>query len=127
MALQVLDSCHVLQSAKGRLRSRFDIGGDDLSREYRNSVLYLRGWCSSYYEKQMAQEAVRSVDGVRGSSIAFASSQERNNPRPLRTTRDRLVQRVRTQNGIYLAWRHAINVYDAASRKPSAEAFNSTS
>jgi len=48
----------------GRLRSRLGTGINDVSCDYRDSVLYLRGWCNSFYEKQMAQEAVRSIDGV---------------------------------------------------------------
>lgn len=64
MSLQTLDSCEVLQSAMDRLRSRLGTGGNDVSCEYRDYVLCLRGWCRSFYEKQMAQEAVRSVDGV---------------------------------------------------------------
>ena len=64
MSLQTLGSYEVLQSAIDRLRSRLGPGGNEVSCDYRNSVLYLCGWCNSFYEKQIAQEAVRSVDGV---------------------------------------------------------------
>ena len=64
MSLQTLDSYEVLQCAIDRLRSRLGTGGNEVSCDYRNSVLYLHGWCNSFYEKQLAQESVRSVDGV---------------------------------------------------------------
>ena len=64
MSLQTLDSYEVLQCAIDRLRSRLGTGGNEVSCDYRNAVLYLCGWCNSFYEKQLAQEAVRSVDGV---------------------------------------------------------------
>ena len=58
------DSCEVLQSAMDRLSTRLGPGPNDVSCDYRNSVLYLYGRCNSFYEKQLAQEALRSVDGV---------------------------------------------------------------
>ncbi|MBC8876524.1 MAG: BON domain-containing protein [Planctomycetes bacterium] len=64
MSLQTLDSYEVLQSAMDSLRSRLGTGVNDVSCDYRNSVLYLCGWCNTFYQKQLAQEAVRSVDGV---------------------------------------------------------------
>lgn len=64
MSLQTLTSYEVLRCAIDRLRSTLGPGGNDVSCDYRNSVLYLRGWCNSFYERQLAQDAVRSVDGV---------------------------------------------------------------
>lgn len=64
MSLQTLDVCKVLQNAMDGLRSRLAPGVNVVSCDYRDSVLYLRGWCHSFYEKQMTQEAVRPVDGV---------------------------------------------------------------
>ncbi len=64
MSLQTLDSCEVLQTAMDRLTIGLGTGVNEVSCDYRDSVLYLRGWCNSFYEKQVAQEAVRSVEGV---------------------------------------------------------------
>jgi osmotically-inducible protein OsmY len=36
----------------------------DVSCEYENGLLVLRGTLFSYYQKQLAQEAVRHLDGV---------------------------------------------------------------
>ncbi len=50
--------------ATDRLKSKLGTGVNEVSCDYRDSVLYLRGWCNSFYKKQVAQEAVRSVEGV---------------------------------------------------------------
>lgn len=61
MVSRPLDSSDVIQAAEDRVRPRFV---RDLSCDYDNGVLYLHGHSRSYYAKQMAQEVVRSLDGV---------------------------------------------------------------
>ncbi len=38
--------------------------GRDVSCEFRHGVLLLRGRLPSYYQKQLAQEAVKELEGV---------------------------------------------------------------
>jgi len=61
MLSRSLDSREVVQAAEDRLRPRFVA---DVSCEYRDGVLYLHGHSSSFYQKQMAQEVVRRMEGV---------------------------------------------------------------
>lgn len=61
MSSHALDSRHVVQAAEDRLRARFV---RDMFCEYRNGVLYLHGQLNTFYQKQMAQEVVRRMDGV---------------------------------------------------------------
>ena len=48
------------------IRSLTHIHGRDLRFDAADGEITLRGQVSSYFQKQMAQEAVRRVDGVRG-------------------------------------------------------------
>ena len=59
-----LDSSSIERNAEDRLRSRVNAAVNRMSCEFCDGVLYLRGRSSSYYQKQLAQEAVRSLDGV---------------------------------------------------------------
>ena len=49
------------ESARDRLQRQF-LG--ELSCDCRDNVLYLRGHTHSFYQKQLAQEAVRGLDGI---------------------------------------------------------------
>ena len=51
----------VAESARDRLRRDFFT---DVSCDCRDGTLYLRGHTHSFYRKQLAQEAVRRLDGV---------------------------------------------------------------
>lgn len=51
--------------ARDRLESSSYRGVRSLSCEFDGSVLVLRGRVSSYHQKQLAQEAVRGITGVR--------------------------------------------------------------
>jgi hypothetical protein len=53
--------CDIVQAAQDHLPKNFSSG---VSCEYDAGVLVLRGRSRSYYEKQVAQEAVKRVDGV---------------------------------------------------------------
>ncbi len=51
----------IVETAQNHLRNSVVQG---VSCEYDDGVLVLRGRSRSYYEKQIAQEAVRHIDGV---------------------------------------------------------------
>ena len=53
-----------VENASRHLRISLNAAIAGLSCEYRDGVLYLRGRSNSFYEKQMAQEAVRHIEGV---------------------------------------------------------------
>ena len=53
--------CDVTKTARDRLRRDFFT---DVSCDCRDGTLYLRGHTHSFYRKQLAQEAVRRLDGV---------------------------------------------------------------
>jgi osmotically-inducible protein OsmY len=59
-----LDSSGVERNAEDRLRSRLHVEVNRMSCQFRDGVLYLRGRSNTYYQKQLAQEAVRCLDGV---------------------------------------------------------------
>jgi hypothetical protein len=56
--------CEVQDTVIIRLRSKSPKAFSAVSCECDHGTLHLRGHSSSYYEKQMAQEAVRGIDGV---------------------------------------------------------------
>jgi osmotically-inducible protein OsmY len=64
MSAQSPESYRLIEIAKECLRSRLPTADADLSCDYVDGVLCLRGRSNSFYEKQMAQEAVRHVEGV---------------------------------------------------------------
>lgn len=55
----------VLKSARDCLSNTSHAALRELTCEYAHGVLTLHGKVRSYYEKQLAQEAVRRVDGIR--------------------------------------------------------------
>ena len=61
MLLSLADPGEVVHLAETRLLSRHL---SHVSCDYRDGTLYLRGHSRSYYDKQMAQELVRRVEGV---------------------------------------------------------------
>ena len=54
----------VAETAKSRLHNMLFPTMGALSCEFHDGVLVLRGRSKSYYRKQLAQEAVRGIDGV---------------------------------------------------------------
>ena len=54
----------VMEQAQERLRAVLHISYRDVRCEYRHGLLTLRGQVKSYYEKQLAQEAVVRLEGV---------------------------------------------------------------
>ena len=54
-------ACAVAESAQHRLQEHFI---REVSCDCRNGILYLRGHTHSFYQKQLAQEAVRRLDGI---------------------------------------------------------------
>ncbi len=54
----------VAENAGRHLHSRLHGFGSQISCDYRDGVLYLRGQSRNFYHKQLAQEIVRTVDGV---------------------------------------------------------------
>jgi osmotically-inducible protein OsmY len=62
LALPVGD---VAEQAERRLRSHSYLALKNVSCEYRDGVLTLRGCLPTYYLKQVAQAAVDHLDGVR--------------------------------------------------------------
>jgi osmotically-inducible protein OsmY len=61
---QDLRSQDVERVACDRLRERPFLPGSRVSCEYAAGTLLLRGRLSSYYHKQVAQEAVKGIEGV---------------------------------------------------------------
>lgn len=59
-------SHEILQAAENCLREQAGLAADQVSCEWGGDTLRLRGCVTSYYQKQLVQEAVRKVDGVRG-------------------------------------------------------------
>ncbi len=55
----------ILDLVDALLQERLSGNVKRVSCEYANGLLVLRGALSSYYQKQLAQEAVRHVEGVR--------------------------------------------------------------
>jgi osmotically-inducible protein OsmY len=55
---------HVVERADGRLRAKPYGALRRIKCEYRDGVLTLRGIVSTYYLKQIAQEAVATLDGI---------------------------------------------------------------
>ncbi|MBC8868234.1 MAG: BON domain-containing protein [Planctomycetes bacterium] len=60
-----LEKSHaVVQEVRDRLEKRLHTPVLSESCDYRGGVLFLRGQSSSFYEKQVVQEAARGVSGV---------------------------------------------------------------
>ena len=55
----------VVETAQARLAASLYANVRRVSCSYDDDVLTLRGWLPSFYEKQIAQEAVRGLNGVR--------------------------------------------------------------
>jgi osmotically-inducible protein OsmY len=62
--LPVSHGCKIVEQAQERLRAVPDISFRDLRCEYRDGLLVLQGRVGTYYEKQLAQEAVAKLEGV---------------------------------------------------------------
>ncbi len=54
----------VAENAGRHLQSQLHVFGSQISCDYRDGVIYLRGRTHTFYQKQMAQETVRTVNGV---------------------------------------------------------------
>ncbi len=57
-------SCTVLQMAEDRLQMRLCFTSKSVTCSCSRGILLLRGRLSTYYQKQLAQEAVKGLDGV---------------------------------------------------------------
>lgn len=55
------NACDFTESAQDRLQRQFLT---EVSCDCRDGVLYLRGHTHSFYQKQLAQESVRRLDGI---------------------------------------------------------------
>lgn len=55
----------IIEAAKGRLRNSPHLSMQRIWCEYERGELFLRGQVPSFYYKQLAQEAVAGLDGVR--------------------------------------------------------------
>ena len=62
MLLRSPNACDVAESARHRLRKQFLT---EVSCDWRDGILYLRGHTHSFYQKQLAQESVRRLDGIK--------------------------------------------------------------
>ncbi len=58
------DSCHVVAKAKERLQTAPYPTVQNVSCQYDDGVLFLRGEVPSFFDKQLAQEAVFKLEGV---------------------------------------------------------------
>lgn len=54
----------LLEDARDRLQSRLASSSGQVSCNFSQGVLYLHGQLPTYYQKQLAQEAVRGLHGV---------------------------------------------------------------
>ena len=61
MILRSPNACDVAESAQDRLQRQFL---KQVSCDCRDGILYLRGHTHSFYQKQLAQEVVRRLDGI---------------------------------------------------------------
>ena len=59
-------SQQIAEEAEDRLRKDPHVNGRDISCECNEGVLWLRGDLPTFYEKQVAQEAVEGVEGIAG-------------------------------------------------------------
>jgi osmotically-inducible protein OsmY len=59
-------SRQIAEQARDRLRNDPHVSGRDVSCECEEGVLRLRGELPSFHAKQLAQEAVKDVEGVAG-------------------------------------------------------------
>ena len=57
-------SRQVTVSAENLLQERLVLASHQITCEYHEGTLILQGQLSSFYEKQLAQEAVRALEGV---------------------------------------------------------------
>jgi osmotically-inducible protein OsmY len=57
-------ACNVTDQAESRLRAHSYLALKNISCDYRDGVLTLRGCLPTYYLKQVAQAAVGQLDGV---------------------------------------------------------------
>jgi len=60
----VCGSRRVAVSAENLVQERLVLANRQIACEYHEGTLILRGQVSSFYEKQLAQEAVRTLEGV---------------------------------------------------------------
>jgi len=58
-------STRLLHTVNSLLQAKLTWDVNRVSCEYQDGLLVLRGTVSSFYQKQIAQEAVRNLDGVR--------------------------------------------------------------
>ena len=58
------DSPKIAHLAETLLQAKLDWSAREVSYEYDDGLLVLRGTLASYYQKQLAQEAVRNLEGV---------------------------------------------------------------
>jgi len=61
MLMRSPNACDFAGSAQDRLQRQFLT---EVSCDRRGNILYLRGHTHSYYQKQLAQESVRRLDGI---------------------------------------------------------------
>ncbi len=54
----------VVRAAADRLHENPELADEIISCEYRHGMLVLRGRVPTYYQKRIAQEVVRQLDGV---------------------------------------------------------------
>jgi len=62
--LPVSHGCDIVEQAQERLRAVPYISSRNLRCEHRQGLLILQGRVESYYQKQLAQEAVARLEGV---------------------------------------------------------------
>jgi osmotically-inducible protein OsmY len=54
----------IVAKARNVLQIRLDSASRQVACEYKDGVLLLQGHLSSFYEKQLAQESLRDLEGV---------------------------------------------------------------
>lgn len=59
----ILASTQITENARRLLEERM-MSARQITLEYREGVVFLRGQLPSFYQKQLAQETIRNLDGV---------------------------------------------------------------
>ena len=57
-------SIQITANAQRLLKERLLSATRQIRLEYREGIMFLRGHLPSFYQKQLAQEAIRNLDGV---------------------------------------------------------------
>lgn len=61
----LMNRSSVVKQAQSSLLSRLAAASNQVTFDYADGMIVLRGNLRSYYQKQLAQEAVRKIEGIK--------------------------------------------------------------